>query len=262
VTISHPLLLEWADRDSGWTHYYAKGNSMTRDMSDKNQRSPHHESTGRPRHPSGLALGLRAMLLAGLLITALPQVAAASNSIVFGDATTSTSPTGAELIEVDMGLNLADVTSGGGIGVEYDETRLEFVSFRFDKAGPPNFTSAPIDGSQAQPLAIGGGWATLTPPFGVSGIQPFGTLTFRVISDGNATISAIDGIAPFGPFAGATGTLAMMDASMTINVGAPISALPAVPALGSQWVLIMMVGFVMVIFGVLSLSSSHAKASI
>ena len=235
---------------------------MTRDMSDKNQRSLYHESKGRPRHPSGLALGLRAMLLAGLLITALPQVVAASNAIVFGAATTSTSPSGAKLIQFDMGLDLSEITVGGAIGVEYDETRLEFVSFRFDPMGPTSFTSAPADESQTQPLAIGGGWATLIPPFGVSGVQPFGTLTFRVISDGNATISAVDGIAPFGSFAGASGTLAMMDASMTINVGAPISALPAVPALGSQWMLIMMIGFVMVIFGVLSLSSSHAKASI
>jgi hypothetical protein len=235
---------------------------MTRDMSDKNQRSPHHESTGRPRHPSGLALGLRAMLLAGLLITALPQVAAASNSIVFGDATTSTSPSGAKLIEVDMGLDLSEITVGGGIGVEYDETRLEYVSFRFDPMGPTSFTSAPVDESQTQPLAIGGGWVTLTPPFGVSGVQPFGTLTFRVISDGNATISAVDGIAPLGPFAGTTGTpLVMTDASMIINVDPPNPAPPAVPALGSQWMVVLL-SVVMILFGALSLGPPHARANI
>ena len=234
---------------------------MTREMSEP--KSHHQKFRGHLRQQSGLALGLvRSLLLAGLLVTALPQAAAASNAIVLGAATTTTSPKGAELIQVDMGLDLTDLTSGGGIGVEYDETRLEFVSFRFDPAGPPNFNSSPTDGSQAQPLAIGGGWANLTPPFGVSGFQPFGTLTFRVISDGNATISAFDGIAPFGSFAGANGTLTMIDTSMTINVSAPVPAPPNVPGLGSQWMLIMMIGFVVVLFGVFSLSSSHAKASI
>jgi hypothetical protein len=202
------------------------------------------------------------MILAGLLITALPQVAAASNAIVFGAETTSTSPTGVKVIEVDMGLVLSEITVGGGIGVEYDATRLEFVSFRFDPTGPTSFTSAPVDGSQAQPLAISGGWATLTPPFGVSGTQPFGTLTFRVISDGNATISAVDGIAPFGPFAGATGTpLVVTDASITINVDPPNPTPPAVPALGSQWMVVVL-SVVIILFGALSLGPSHARANI
>ena len=237
-----------------------KDSPMTRGMFEP--RSRYQKCTRRPRQQPGLALGLvRSLILAGLLVTALPQAAAASNAIVFGTATATTSPTGAELVEVDMGVDLTDLTVGGGIGVEYDQTRLEFVSFRFDPAGPPNFNSSPTDGSQAQPLAIGGGWIIFAPPFGVSGFQPFGTLTFRVISDGNATISAFDGIAPLGPFVGANGTLTVIDTSMTINVSAPAPAPPNVPGLGSQWMLIMLC-FVMVLFGVFSLSSSHAKASI
>ena len=233
---------------------------MTREMSEP--KSHHQKFRGHPRQQSGLALGLvRSLILAGLLVTALPQAAAASNAIVLGAATTIASPTGAELIQVEMGVDLTDFTVGGGVGVEYDQTRLEFVSFRFDPAGPPNFHSSPTDGSQAQPLAIGGGWAKLTPPVGVNGFQPFGTLTFRVISGGNATISAFGGIAPF---AGANGTLTMIDTSMTINVSAPgpAPAPPNVTGLGSQWMLIMMIGFVVLLLGAFSLNSSHAKASI
>ena len=236
---------------------------MTREMSEP--KSHHQKFRGHPRQQSGLALGLvRSLILAGLLVTALPQAAAASNAIVLGAATTIASPTGAELIQVEMGVDLTDFTVGGGVGVEYDQTRLEFVSFRFDPEGPPNFHSSPTDGSQAQPLAIGGGWAKLTPPVGVNGFQPFGTLTFRVISGGNATISAFGGIAPFGSFAGANGTLTMIDTSMTINVSAPgpAPAPPNVTGLGSQWMLIMMIGFVVLLLGAFSLNSSHAKASI
>lgn len=80
---------------------------MTRDTPEP--RSRHQEFRGHPRQQSGLALGLvRPLILSGLLVTALSQAAAASNAIGVGAATTS--PTGAELIEVDTGTEISRIS--------------------------------------------------------------------------------------------------------------------------------------------------------
>jgi hypothetical protein len=55
--------------------------------------------------------------------------------------------------------------------------------------------------------------------------------------------------------------MTMDDASITINLAGPGKAPPAVPVLGSQWMLIVLC-LVMVLMGVLWLGSSRAKTNI
>jgi len=148
------------------------------------------------------------------------------------------SPTQSETIVVglDVALNLeiefTDATVGGGVEITYDATRLEFVSFTF--SGDPDFgLTGPAANDPNQPLEIGAGWLVVSPPFGVTGIHAIGTLLFRPIASGSATVSTrASGINP-GPFYSAsTGTpMAVVYSGATVNVG-PTAAVPALDAYG------------------------------
>jgi hypothetical protein len=147
------------------------------------------------------------------------------------------SPTQSEtVVGLDVALNLeidfTDATVGGGVEIMYDATRLEFVSFTF--SGDPDFgLTGPADQDPNQPLEIGAGWLMVSPPFGVAGIHTIGTLLFRPIASGSATVSTREsGLNP-GPFYSAsTGTpMVVVYSGATVNVG-PSAAVPTLDAYG------------------------------
>lgn len=102
-------------------------------------------------------------------------------------------------VTLDLEIDFAEVTVGGGVEVTYDATRLQFDSFVF--TNDPNFLlMGPAQGETAQPLEIGFGWLVVTPPFGVSGPHTIGTLTFLPIADGTAAVDTGPSASSPGPF--------------------------------------------------------------
>jgi hypothetical protein len=174
---------------------------------------------------------MRALLLIVLVGMSYVSDAAAQNFV-------DLSPTQSEAIVVglDVALSLeidfTDATVGGGVEIMYDATRLEFVSFSF--SGDPNFgLTGPADDDPDQPLEIGAGWLVVSPPFGVTGIHTIGTLLFRPIASGSATVSTREsGLNP-GPFYAASNAtpLAVVFSGATVNVGS-VAAVPTLDAYG------------------------------
>jgi hypothetical protein len=173
---------------------------------------------------------MRALLLIVLVGMSYVSDAAAQNFV-------DLSPTQSEAVVVglDVALRLeidfTDVTVGGGVEIMYDATRLEFVSFTF--SGDPNFgLTGPANDDPDQPLEIGAGWLVVSPPFGVTGIHTIGTLLFRPIASGSATVSTREsGINP-GPFySSSSGTpLVVVYSGATVNVA--VAAVPTLDAYG------------------------------
>ena len=124
-------------------------------------------------------------------------------------------------VTVDLEIDFADVTVGGGVEVTYDATRLSFDSFEF-KSGL-DFLSGPDPGEVGQPLEIGAGWVLFTPPFGVSGLQTIGTLTFTPVAEGEAFVQTRASSNSPGPFAspGSSSTLFVTFSGATIDVPEP-----------------------------------------
>ncbi len=181
--------------------------------------------------PEPKRFAMRMLFLIVLVGMSYVSAAAAQNFV-------DLSPTQSETIVVglDVALNLeidfTDATVGGGVEITYDATRLEFVSFTF--SGDPDFgLTGPAADDPNQPLEIGAGWLVVNPPFGVTGIHAIGTLLFRPIASGSATVStSASGINP-GPFYSASsGTpMVVVYSGATVNVG-PAVAVPTLDAYG------------------------------
>ena len=178
---------------------------------------------------------LRTLLLF-VAATVFPGVAVAqANQIQLGTVE-STNPAGDPVFDVDVSIDFVDFAVGGGITIDFDASRLEFVSFEFDPAGPTHLLDGPAPGDPSQPIEFGGGWFTPQPPFGVNGLKPLGTVTFRGVSEGDAVIAVSDGSVRHGPFVGPNGNLTIQDASVTVSI--PTAPPAAVPSFGHLWGLV------------------------
>jgi len=133
-------------------------------------------------------------------------------------------------IALELEIDFSEVTVGGGVEITYDASRLEFVSFVFSP--DPFFgLSGPADGDVTQPLTIGAGWFIVNPPFGVSGLHTIGTLTFRPIGNGSASVTPSESPVNPGPYfspSSSTPQVVVYEGA-TIDIG----AVPAVPAMGT-----------------------------
>jgi hypothetical protein len=125
-------------------------------------------------------------------------------------------------VTVDLEIDFADVTVGGGVEVTYDATRLRFVSFEF-QAEQSFLLTGPALREVAQPLEIGNGWMIFAPPFGVSGLQTIGTLTFTPMAEGEAFVQTAPSLISPGPFYPPDGAspLTVMFGGATIVVPEP-----------------------------------------
>ena len=103
-------------------------------------------------------------------------------------------------IVLDVEINFAEATVGGGFEIDYDPTRLEFLDFTFVNDPQMLIRTAPAAGSTAQPLVFGAGWLVFTPPFGVVGQKPLGTLRFRPVGTGQTLIDVSPSAISPGPF--------------------------------------------------------------
>jgi hypothetical protein len=180
----------------------------------------------KPDRSARRAVGLNAVLtlVVGL---SLASISAAQN-LVRLNPTQSTTDVGAPDVALELEIEFLDVTVGGGVEITYDASLLEFVSFTFSQ--DPNFgLLGPGDGDPAQPLEIGAGWFTVEPPRGVSGVHTIGTLLFRAIGNGVASVSTSESPISPGPYFSASSSTPLLVSyhSAAVNIG-PV----AVPALG------------------------------
>lgn len=125
-------------------------------------------------------------------------------------------------VTVDLEIDFADITVGGGVEVTYDATRLSFDSFEFEP-GLEFLLVGPEQGAVGQPLVIGAGLILFTPPFGVSGLQTIGTLTFTPVAAGEAFVQTSASSVFPGPFAspGSGAPLPATFSGATIDVPEP-----------------------------------------
>ena len=175
--------------------------------------------------------GLRAVCLNAVSIlvfgVSLSSTAAAQN-LVRLNPTQTTTGVGASDVALELEIEFSDVTVGGGVEVTYDALLLEFVSFTF--SNDPNFgLLGPADGDPTQPLEIGAGWFAAEPPLGVSGVHTVGTLLFRAIGNGVASVFIRESPISPGPYYSASSSTPLVVSynSAAVNIG-PV----AVPALG------------------------------
>jgi hypothetical protein len=181
------------------------------------------------KNAGGFALrasGLNAVLI--LLIAPLLTSTATAQNLVRLNPTESTTGVGPPDVALDLEIDFSDMTVGGGVEVTYDASLLEFLSFTF--AQDPNFgLTGPADGDPTQPLMIGAGWFAVEPPLGVSGVHTIGTLLFRAIGNGAASVSTSESLSNPGPYFSASGLipLVVIYNSAVVNIG-----IVGVPALG------------------------------
>ncbi|MDC1295432.1 hypothetical protein N8077_03740 [Myxococcota bacterium] len=125
-------------------------------------------------------------------------------------------------VTVDLEIDFADVTSGGGVEVTYDATRLSFDSFEFDP-GLEFLLVGPELGAVGQPLEIGAGLILFPEPLGVSGLQTIGTLTFTPLAEGEAFVQTSASSTSPGPFfsPGSGAPLPVTFSGATIDVPEP-----------------------------------------
>ena len=181
--------------------------------------------------PEPRRFSIRALLMIVLVGMSYVSEAAAQNFVDLSPGQSETIVAGLD-VALNLEIDFTDATVGGGVEIMYDATRLEFVSFTF--SGDPNFgLTGPADGDPNQPIEVGAGWLVVSPPFGVTGIHAIGTLLFRPIASGLATVSTREsGINP-GPFYSASsGTpMVVVYSGATVNVG-PVTAVPTLGAYG------------------------------
>ncbi len=172
---------------------------------------------------------MRMLILIVLVGSCDASAAVAQNSVNLSPTLSVVNMVGLD-VAMNLEIDFTDVTVGGGVEITYDATRLEFVSFTF--SGDPNFgLIGPADDDPNQPLEIGAGWFVVDPPFGVGGVHAIGTLLFRSIANGSATVSARGSEINPGPFysAASLDTMVVLYSGATINVG----SVAAVPTLGA-----------------------------
>lgn len=136
-------------------------------------------------------------------------------------------------VDISLTMNFADAVSGGGLEVSYDGAALSFVSFVFDELFTGNFglTSSP-DGATTNPITIGFGFFTMVPPYGFSGEQVVGTMTFEALPTGSGTTSTVaTGASSYlpGPFYGPADPFAPMVisyGSTQVTVANPVPVVP------------------------------------
>lgn len=135
------------------------------------------------------------------LVATLVAADAFAQNAVEVIAQQSTVALDAEEIVFDVRLQFSDVTVGGGFEISYDPAKLEFLDFTFVNDPQMFIQMAPPAGTTDQPLVFAAGWLILTPPSGVTGEKPVGTLRFRPVEEGPTLVdlSASTDITP-GPF--------------------------------------------------------------
>ena len=181
--------------------------------------------------PEPKRFAMRMLLLIVLVVMSYVSDAAAQNSVGLSLGQSETIVGGLD-VALNLEIDFIDPTVGGGVEIIYDATRLEFVSFTF--SGDPDFgLTGPVDDDPNQPLEIGAGWFVTIPPFGVTGMHTIGTLLFRPIASGSATVFARASEINPGPFySAATGTpMVVVYSGATVNVG-PAAAVPTLDAYG------------------------------
>ena len=146
----------------------------------------------------GVALKALLIVIVGL---AFVHVASAQNVVRLTPATSSVE-LGSTNVALDLEIDFTDVTTGGGVEVTYDATRLTFISFTFSGDTDPAFDSGPAPGETAQPLVVGAGWFIVSPPFGVSGLHTIGTFLFEAVGAGSAAVTTSESPSSPGPFFG------------------------------------------------------------
>ena len=183
--------------------------------------------------PEPKRFAMRMLLLIVLVVMSYVSDAAAQNSVGLSLGQSETIVGGLD-VALNLEIDFIDPTVGGGVEIIYDATRLEFVSFTF--SGDPDFgLTGPVDDDPNQPLEIGAGWFVTIPPFGVTGMHTIGTLLFRPIASGSATVSTGESaINPgrFYPGGGGATPLAVVFSGATVNVGPPAAAVPTLDAYG------------------------------
>ena len=138
-------------------------------------------------------------------------------------------------VDISLTMNFGEAATGGGLEVSYDGEALSFVSFVFDELFTGNFglTSSP-DGATTNPITIGFGFFTMVPPYGFSGEQVVGTMTFEALPTGSGTTSTVaTGASSYlpGPFYGPADPFAPMVisyGSTQVTVANPVPV-PVVP---------------------------------
>ena len=170
------------------------------------------------------------VLLFALLSLMLAPTGFAQNVVRLTPATSS-ADLGSTTVGFDLEIDFTDVTTGGGVEVTYDATRLTFISFTFSGDTNPAFDSGPMPGETTQPLTIGAGWFIVDPPFGVTGLHTIGTFRFEAIAVGSAGLATAESPTSPGPWfgPGPGGPLSVTYEGATVDI---VIAAPSVPTAG------------------------------
>ena len=148
--------------------------------------------------------GDRAHLVMRLLLIVLmlcaSTLASAQNTVRLAP-TVQAVATSEPKLSIELEIDFAQATVGGGVEITYDAARLQFDEFTF--SNDPNFgLMGPVPGETLQPLGVGFGWLSLSPPFGVSGLHMIGTLTFVPLAEGQAIVQTGPSLISPGQFFG------------------------------------------------------------
>ena len=153
----------------------------------------------RPRMTGDRARLVTALLLVALMLCA--STLASAQNIVRLSPTTQAVATSDPTLSIDLEIDFAQATVGGGVEITYDAARLKFDAFTF--SGDPNFgLMGPAPGETLQPLVVGFGWLSFNPPFGVTGFHTIGTLTFVPLAEGQAIVQTGPSLISPGQFFG------------------------------------------------------------
>ncbi|HKK52228.1 MAG TPA: hypothetical protein VKA74_11605, partial [Myxococcota bacterium] len=167
-----------------------------------------------------------------ILLTVLPAVEArAQNTVELLPAQVSVSPGGALLL--DLAVDFAEPSLGGGVVVDFDPTLLGFVGFDWDP-GAPDDPALRLVCPSADPacadfpgpgILIAFAVDTISFP-AISGAHVLGTFELQALSAGTASVSLSEDESVAGPLVGVGSfqTPSLVGATVII-------ATPAVPAL-------------------------------
>lgn len=138
------------------------------------------------------------LLLIALMLCA--STLASAQNIVRLSPTAQAVATSDPTLSIDLEIDFAQTTVGGGVEITYDAARLRFDAFTF--SDDPNFgLLGPAPGETLQPLEIGFGWFSF-PTSGVSGLHTVGTLTFVPLAEGQAIVQTGPSLIAPGQFFG------------------------------------------------------------
>ena len=117
--------------------------------------------------------------------------AAAFNSFELSSVTQTVNAGDQFNVSLYMDFDGLTPTTGGGLEISYDREALSFLSFVFDAGFTGNFGLHSSE-SATNPVMIGFGFFDMNPPFGWSGEQMIGTMTFEGLATATGTTSMIE----------------------------------------------------------------------